>query len=361
MDIVALEEKYHGFYTPAFQILVDKSNLLTAEFFEITQVQVDNTLKGADQFSFTVNSSFDFKNREFQRLRGLFDFGAEVEIMMGYLDKKTMTVLMQGMITSVKTNFPTSGLPQLTVSGYDQSYPLTKNKRSQSWDKEKDSDIVKSIAKEHQLKPIVDDTEESHPKVEQNQESDYQFVEKLAKRNGFECYTQENKLYFQKPASNQKAIVTLEWGKGLVSFSPEMNIAEQVAAVEVRGWNVETKSEIVGIAKKQDEYGRDPQKRSGAEYVEQMFKTPPTLYIRLPVRSKQDADRRAKSILKEKSEQLLTGSGESIGLPEIRANRNLELKGLGELFSKTYYIEQSTHTINNSGYKTTFKVKETTI
>lgn len=361
MDIKKLEEKYHGFYTPAFQILVNGRDLLSDEKFEIAQVQVDNTLKGADQFSFMVNSSFDFENREFQRLKGFFDFGTEVEIKFGYLDKKTMSVLMKGIITSVKTSFPANGLPQITVSGYDRSFPLTKSKKSRNWDEKKDHEIVSQIAKEHKLKPIVQDTDEPHPKVEQNQESDYQFIEKLAKRNGFEFYTQESDLYFCKPGSDQDAIVTLEWGKGLVSFSPEMNIAEQIAEVEVRGWNVKSKKEFIGRAKKQDEPGRDKQKKSGAEHVQEAFQEKATLKIRMPVYSQQEADRRAKSILKEKSEQLLTGSGESIGLPEIRADRNIELLGLGELFSKTYYIEQSTHTISSSGYKTTFKVKETTI
>ena len=77
--------------------------------------------------------------------------------------------------------------------------------------------------------------------------------------------------------------------------------------------------------------------------------------------SQQQADRQAAAILQQRSEGLVKGSGESIGLPEIRADRNIELRGLGRLFSKTYYIEQATHTIDGSGYKTTFKVKDTTI
>ena len=55
------------------------------------------------------------------------------------------------------------------------------------------------------------------------------------------------------------------------------------------------------------------------------------------------------------------GSGESIGLPELRADTNIELLGLGRELSKTYYVEQTTHTINTSGYRTTFRVKDTTI
>jgi phage protein D len=55
------------------------------------------------------------------------------------------------------------------------------------------------------------------------------------------------------------------------------------------------------------------------------------------------------------------GSGESIGLPEIRANTLIELTGMGKPFNKKYYVEQSTHTISTSGYRTTFKIKDPTI
>ena len=52
------------------------------------------------------------------------------------------------------------------------------------------------------------------------------------------------------------------------------------------------------------------------------------------------------------------GSGNSIGLPDILPDTNIKLSGMGTIFDKRYYVEQSTHTINSSGYMTTFKVKE---
>jgi phage protein D len=174
-------------------------------------------------------------------------------------------------------------------------------------------------------------------------------------------FTFDRTFHFRQPASDQSALVTLEWGKGLVSFSPELNISEQVTAVEVRGWNVATKDEIVGRARTGDELGRDSGKRSGGEYLEAAAREPQTLKMRFPVRSQQEADQKARSILKQRSEQFIKGSGESIGLPEILPNTNIELRGLGALFSKTYFVEQATHTISTSGYKTTFRVKETTI
>ena len=85
----------------------------------------------------------------------------------------------------------------------------------------------------------------------------------------------------------------------------------------------------------------------------------PTLRLRQPVFTQAEADQRAKAALNERAKQFLTGEGETIGLPEIRPDRNVELDNLGVPFSKTYYIQQATHKIDASGYRTRFKVKET--
>lgn len=360
LTIEKLEQGYKNFYVPAFQILVNKKDLLKQLHMEIASVQVDTVLKGGDRFSFTVNSTFNFKNREFEHLQDTFAFGNSVLISMGYQNGKTLPVMLTGKITAVQTSFPASGLPQINVSGYDLTYCMGKGKKSRPWNNRTDSYVASKIAGEYGLTPRVVDTKVQHPTTQQNQESDTQFLERLATRNGYECFAINEELFFRPPANKETAVLALEWGKGLLSFSPEINIAEQISKVEVRGWDINTKKEIVGTAGAGDEPGRDPGRRSGAEVVKALCREQGELKIRKPVFSQQEAKRQADAILKERSELLVQGSGESIGMPEIRAGMNIQLTGLGKLFSRPYYVQQSTHTINSSGYRTTFKVKDTT-
>ena len=367
LTLTDLEKKHGDLYVPAYRILVDGKDLLKKLYMEIASVQVDNTLKGADRFTFTVNSNFDFKTREFAHLRDVFAFGNSVEIYMGYKDAEELPLKLKGTVTSVATGFPASGLPQITVSGFDLGYCMTKGRESDNWTKETDSNIVAEIADRYGLAAVVEDTKVQHPTTQKSTESDQQFLEKLAERNGYELYVFDQTLYFQRPASIRKAdkngdpVVTLEWGRGLLSFSPEINISEQVTKVEVRGWDINTKQEIVGTAGKGAEPRRDSQRRSGGEELQKCCRDKGELKIRVPVFSKQQADQWAAAILKKRSELYVQGTGESIGLPELKADENIELLGLGHDFSKTYYVEQTTHTINTSGYRTTFKVKDTTI
>lgn len=358
MDYTVLEKKYYDFYAPVAQVIVKGKDLLK-QGVELTSISVDNTLEGADQFSFVVNNAFNIKDRKLLWMDKFFKTGNRVEIKMGYLDK--LKTLIVGLITNVKADFPSGGLPQLTVSGYDLSYQMMKNRRSRQNDDSQESDVIQQIASFYKLKVTgVESTDLELPRVEQNQETDFNFLKRLAKDNGYEFFVFQDSLYFKKPYAKKSADLTLEWGKGLISFSPEINLAKQVKKVELYGWNIKTKKRIVGRAGVGDEPGREGNRASGGELLQSVVKGDAVHRERLPVFSQQEANRRARGKLKKASEDLLKGRGKSIGIPEILADKNIELKGLGSQFNRVYYIEKTQHTVTSAGYKTTFNVKETT-
>ncbi|MFA5384758.1 MAG: hypothetical protein WC364_08870 [Eubacteriales bacterium] len=196
-----------------------------------------------------------------------------------------------------------------------------------------------------------------YPDVKQDQESDFEFLTRLAQRNHFEFFVFGRTLYFRAPANDEDPILSLEWGKTLISFSPELDLTNQVSEVEVRGWDVTAKKEITGTAKKGDEQGTDSGRKTGSELIQNAYNTKIIEHIRLPLFSQEEADRMARTILNRHAEGLVKGAGQTIGIPELLAGKNIELKGLGTKFSKAYYIESTSHVISGSGYQTTFNVK----
>lgn len=282
---------------------------------------------------------------------------------MGYGDSKSTPVAVKGTITEITTNFPEGGSPDLSVAGFDHGFALTVGKNSRTWSKASDSDAAHEIASFNNLNANIETTTEKHAQIEQNQESDWEFLKKLADRNHFELYVDEQKtMHFGKPNDKGGAVVRLVYGQGLLSFKPEANLAGQISRVEVYGWDRTAKKQIVGVATAGEESGLSG--KSAGQLLNTFVRDPnkqPTLRLRQPVFTQAEANQRAKAALNERAKQFLTGDGETIGLPEIRPDRNVELANLGSPFSKTYYIQQATHKIDANGYRTRFKVKETSL
>ena len=76
-----------------------------------------------------------------------------------------------------------------------------------------------------------------------------------------------------------------------------------------------------------------------------------------PVHSEKDAKAIAQAILKDRHKEMVKASVTCIGLPDLRAGGKVEIVGLGARFSGTYFVTDSTHTINDSGYITKFNAR----
>jgi phage protein D len=367
MDFQTFAERHESFYVPAFVVNVGDLALTQTLAIPVSQVEVDLSLGAAGRFSFTVPNTFSIEERKFLSAYGepvldTLKFGASVEIKIGYGDHSRLPTMLTGIITEITTGFAEGSTPELQVSGYDNLFPMTLGKRSKSWKDARDSDIVSLLAGEYNLATDIATTKEQHAQVEQNQESDFEFVKKLAGRNHFEFYvTPKGALHFAPPRDREGGIVTLLWGQSLLSFKPEGNLAAQVAEVHVYGWDSDKKKAIVGKAAAGEESGYESPRKSGGQILRSALKKPPVLEVRQPVFTEAEAKRRAEAILNDHAKKFLTGEAECLGLPEIQPDRNVTLGNLGEPFSKTYYVQQTTHKYDSNGYRTRLKVKETSL
>src|SRR5262249_1571831 len=263
--------------------------------------------------------------------------------------------------------FPESGQPTLGVSGQDGMVKLRESRPAQGqtvkYIKKSDSEIAKVVAQRHKLRFKVDESGEQHPLVIQKNQDDAQFLMERAKRIDFECYVHTNPesgeetLHFLKPIDGRGSagikVYELEWGKNLMSFNPRLTLSRQVGQVTVRGWSPATKSVISYTATSRDlppgERGRGT---SGPQAVQRSLGSRQDVMIDARVASEQEAQDLAVSLLRERAYEFITGSGQIIGLPDLRPADNLILKGLGTRFSGRYYVKKVEHTLGNNGYLT---------
>jgi phage protein D len=67
-----------------------------------------------------------------------------------------------------------------------------------------------------------------------------------------------------------------------------------------------------------------------------------------------EAKRVAADRLRDIAHEMVTGTGSTVGLPDLRAGRRLSIDGLGVRFNGRYFVTGTTHTLDDSGYVTQF-------
>ena len=216
---------------------------------------------------------------------------------------------------------------------------------------------------------IPDGQDSREPSIEfvaQNNEFDVDFLWRLARKRGYviKVITEENtatgevedKLYFGPPRDEtEPPKYELEWGKSLIDFKPTITTANQFKSVTVRGWNRAKQEEIKATVDLNHDKVRleNPDLHCLIQHCDAREED----VVDLPVFTKDEAEKKAIALLLDQTREIVKASGTTVGLPELRAGSRILIKGLGSRISGEYFVTESTHTINNSGYITKFKAR----
>jgi len=384
-----------GFYVPQYEVRIEGAGLPRDVLRDVVQLTYKDNIKEIDSFEIVVNNwdpaTHDFRyvgsaletpeNLEAgtelsERLRLFEPCNKSVEVWMGYRDE--LTLMLTGNFTTMEPNFPSSGGPTLNVRGLNVLHQLRRKQFTYAWPGMKDSDIAENLAtlrdngKKRFPLPIITDptakrTEPVIDIVSQKQQYDIDFLFTRARERGYVVFVQEEdkdrglpkRLYFgPSDGSVQPGLrdVTflLEWGKSLIEFKPTLTTANQVRSVTVNGWNRNTRkpiSETVTLD--------DPKLNRNQDLYALLQRCDPReeRVVDEPVFSNAEARRRAEDLLRENQKEMVKATGTTIGLPDLRAGKRIQIGGLGSRFSGTYFLTETTHTIGVSGYTTRFSAR----
>lgn len=360
------------YYAPRFRVEIDGEQLSPQTNGDILSLNVKMDLEQMGSFDMTVANISTFRSaREvFKYSDGdRFDIGRQVHIKMGYAD--ALLPMINGQITSVAPKFPQAGPSTLTVSGLDGMFKLKDNRpgeaQSIQYLDQRDSDVAVTIAERNKLHWLVDESTPIHHEVIQRMTDDATFLKERAARIDFDCHivTDSNggeaRLHFAKPADGREGTrrpttFAYRWGENLLSFTPTINLSDQVASVTVHGWDPDTKAPIVAKAGPDDLPKQSDAGESGPQIAQRTQGGKQDVVVDAPVSSQEEAAVLARSLLLNRAYKFLTATGQIIGKPELRPGHNLELSGLGR-FDGSYYLTRVEHQIDQNGYLTTFEAR----
>jgi uncharacterized protein involved in type VI secretion and phage assembly len=216
-------------------------------------------------------------------------------------------------------------------------------------------DIAKKVARGAGIDTgTIDDAGGVHDFVQQNNETDWDFLWRLARRIDFEVVVIDKKLQFRKAGAGAGGPVSIRWGENLLGFRPRVSGVQQVDEVVVRGWD-HGSNEVIEAKAKADSL--DTEIGIGRGSVSSALGGGTLLVADRPVASSDEADALAKSVVAQLANGYLEADGHCKGDPRLRAGTKLKVDGVGSRFGGTYTLSSTTHVFRGSkGYQTMFRV-----
>ncbi|MFJ5226415.1 phage late control D family protein [Streptomyces sp. NPDC088400] len=373
-------------YAPEFEVRIEGLEMDPSTKNDIIDVKVNRDIDEMSGFDLTLNNWDDvnlkFKHSDSPRLK----LGGRVSVRLGYADK--LLTVATGTISTLSPKFSDSASPTVQVSGVDGLLRLKDRKPAENEAKIyrnlPDWRIAEQIAQRNHLRIEVTKEGPTHDQVVQKNQDDASFLMERAKRLDFDCYvlpdpqSGEDTLYFIRPTDGRDGrpirVYRLAYAPGLstgpsglpeglipnlLDFTPTLTVSQQVGKLTVRGWDPRTKQPIAFTATAENlpagQNTADGQ--SGPEVADSTLGGRQDVLVDAPVTSDQEARELAISLLRERAYEFITATGRVAGLPELRPGDNLEIYGLGQRFSGTYFVKRVEHTLNTSGFFTQFTAR----
>lgn len=335
--------------TSQIQIFVAGAEVQSPVYAKVLEILVDQHAQLPGMFTIRLEDS-DFALLD----SGPFDLTKEIEIK-GKKEDGSALSLIKGEITALEPRFEPGRIAELVVRGYHKSHRLLRDVKSRTFLNQKDSQIAQSMAGEAGLSAQVETTATTYEYLAQHNQSNLAFLMQRAWRIGYECFVEDNKLYFRKPPESGPS-VTLKWGEDLLSFHPRMTLAEQVDTVEVHGWDPDKQEAIVGSASEGKLFPKIGESKNGKQWAS-TFGTAKYVVVDQPVVDQSEATKIAEARFNEISGGFVEAEGVAFRRPDIKAGTYVKLENIGQRFSGEYLVTTAQHVMSPEGFRTTFTVK----
>lgn len=280
--------------------------------------------------------------------------GAKIEIKAGEEDQQSQSTIFKGQIAAVEPEFTPTGVV-LSARAYDEAHKLNREKKSRTFQQVSASDMAKKVVGEAGIAiGDIKSTSVVHEFFQQSNETDWNFLWRLAMMHDYEVVVTDSKFNFRPANVAQGSATTVTFGDKLQSFRPRMSGVQQVDTVEVRAWDSKTKKVVNGRATSAQTTSQPGTSRSK---VASDLGGGTTVVTDRPAATTAEANEIAKSTLQRMADSFFEADGVARGNPALKAGTKVKVEGVGKDFGGEFTISSSTHTYRGrSGYQTHFQI-----
>lgn len=372
------------FLTPAFELLIEGQPIGRRVMADIIDLSFVDDLAAINSFEFSIydwdpealEPVYSYPFDEFGRARVFWDSkdpvpnllpGSKLTLRLGYRDEGDLLTIMEGEVVSVTTGFPSSGLPVAKIRALDAFQRDMQTQWVEGNYSGRTLEIIDALCASVGLNRDFSAVEEDG-EIEEDTPVDgplFDEVEKRAKDMGLAMVTTQIDgapgLRLEPPAaSTQASVASFQWGRSLVDFTPSLSSASQNWEVAGRGADINGAEGQTGISVVHTwddvPIALDPEAfgRHIGDNLQAVFGRGREVIKPDGGTSEDEVRKAVVARFREMAETLITGSGNCVGLPELRAGALIDIDKVGLMYSGKYRITQATHSFGASGYTTSF-------
>ena len=366
--------------TPVIQIEGADPILMAAFRRDVLQICIEESLDLPSMFTLVINNPYMPADDDTQtwRYESLIQLGTVVKL--GFIGSTTEAkdsapsqgIIIVGEITAIETHFTRQTQAPILIRGYDISHRLHRGRHNRSFQNKTDSDLVKQLSAEVGIEATDETVKPSgdpHEYLFQENQTNMEFLRERSARIGFELFVQGQHMHFRPPTEGE--VLKLQWLRDLESFRVRVASAEQVSAVEVRGWDYRRQTNQEIVARQPQQGAVTPQ--TGPNRADVITDTafgqgdrtaqfgdnspqPHLLVVDKPVFSNEEAERLATALWNEVGGEFVQADARAPGNPAIRVGKVVDLRNMGR-YSGRYYITEARHVYQEGVYITEFNVR----
>lgn len=355
-------KQYKTFASPQYSIKVENKNL-SAKFCNKNIVIDIPASYEASTCVFYITNAFKLQSAQTieldQELKREIKLGAKVEVSIGYEDVPLKNVF-KGYIDAIYLDYTKDEEICYTVECLDAKGLMM----NQFGSEVKTNTLKYSAAVEDLIKnygPYVKigsninrtDANVGFP-IEQHNESDYDFVVRLAKKLDYSFYIINGELYFEPKNKTNKQPLMFEFhiNELLLGLKVHSSMRNQVRSVTVRSNNEKNPNSV--FESKAASYHYLAQSGTGqASQISSAITARVTKTVIDPtIDSVEKAKNLADSLMNEITYGLVTATVTTVGIPDFTPGNIVSLKGFGTGFDRDYFVKKVIHKIRHKKYTT---------
>jgi Rhs element Vgr protein len=173
--------------------------------------------------------------------------GATISIEAGYDNNNA--VIFSGLIMSQTIRIDNLVGSALEIECRDNAIKMIVGRKSLTFSKQKDSDIISSIIGNYSgLSSDVTATTTVWPEQVQFYATDWDYILALAEANGLIVTTLNGKVSVFPPDKSTTSVLMVTYGDNLLEFNAKLNAVTQLGNVAANSWNFKTQAVVNGNA-----------------------------------------------------------------------------------------------------------------